>query len=109
VPAVQLAHLLAGFERDSVAVSASVKVLLDSIQSYLSQSLECTSEHMETYAQISQLHSTASLEAVRHCSGLIGACVELNKEMSHIEPLAAQIKQMRRALEQLELQASRVL
>eukprot|EP00252_Welwitschia_mirabilis_P019287 TRINITY_DN4416_c0_g1_i1.p1 TRINITY_DN4416_c0_g1~~TRINITY_DN4416_c0_g1_i1.p1 ORF type:complete len:162 (-),score=34.95 TRINITY_DN4416_c0_g1_i1:100-519(-) len=107
--ALHLVKALKAVEKDANEVAGSLTSLLSSLSLALSQ-VTCSSvEHMHCYSDIACQLQESALDAASKGNRFIDACFRLNEEMKGMESLAAQIKVLRRTVDDLDILVTQYL
>lgn len=65
--------------------------------------------HLDQYERFAHANSETTEDSVRSARRFVSSCTSLHKKINDLEPLAAHVKALRRMVEQLEAQASKIL
>jgi BLOC-1-related complex sub-unit 6 C-terminal helix len=98
----------AAIEASARAAAQNLLRVTGSLRATLSEDAQLTLDHLEAHERRAQGVQEAVIEAERDGRALVNACNVLDGEMSSMRDLAAQVKEMRRQVDRLDVAVTRV-
>ncbi|CAG8582521.1 9318_t:CDS:2 [Funneliformis caledonium] len=94
-------NLIIELEKQAQGISNELETMLRNLQSQMFEASVLTTASFEVYRQTVENHCMVINDATKKSNELIELCVRIDKEFSHVQTLASQIKSIKHQVDAL--------